>query len=60
MSLQERNNKLIELKKELMQAQSQVATGTSLKNPGKIKSIKKTIARIYTLVNQKAETKKYE
>ena len=58
LSEQERKNKLAELQKELMQAKAQVATGTSLKNPGQIKVIKKNIARIYTLAHQKEETKK--
>lgn len=60
LSEQDRKNKLSELKKELMQARAQVATGTSPKNPGRIKVIKRTIARIYTLANKKEEAKKHE
>lgn len=47
---------LDELKKELMKLNTRRATG-SLDNPGKIKQIKKTIARILTLLNQKSENK---
>ena len=57
---QDRKNKLSELKKELMQARGQVATGTPPKNPGRIKLIKRNIARIYTLANQKGESTKHE
>ena len=41
--------KLTELKKELMKLLSQVAAGTVPRNPGRIKVIKKTIARIHTI-----------
>ncbi len=58
MPLPERNNKLSELKKELMQARAQIATGTSPKNPGRVRAIKRTIARIYTLAQLKEEPKK--
>ena len=41
--------KLQELDKELMKLRSQVASGTVPRNPGRIKTIKKTIARIHTI-----------
>ncbi|MBU0757255.1 MAG: 50S ribosomal protein L29 [Nanoarchaeota archaeon] len=41
-----------EMKKELIKLNAQVATGTTLKSPGKIKQIKKNIARILTIKNQ--------
>ncbi|MBI4141507.1 50S ribosomal protein L29 [Candidatus Woesearchaeota archaeon] len=43
-------NKRIELYKELMKENAQIAIGTLPKNPGKIKLSKKTIARINTLL----------
>jgi len=46
--------KIQELQKELMKDNAQVATGTIPKNPGKLKLAKKTIARIRTLLSQKA------
>ena len=60
LSEQDRKTRASELKKELMQAKAQIATGTSPKNPGRIKIIKRTLARIYTLANQKEETRKHE
>ena len=60
LSEQDKKSRLSELKKELMQAKAQVATGTSPKNPGRIKIIKRTVARIYTLANQKEENQKHE
>jgi len=43
------DDKMVELKKELIKINAQVAIGTVPENPGKIKEIKITIARIYTL-----------
>ena len=39
--------------KELMKANSQIATGTTPKSPGRIKDMKRTIAKILTIQNQK-------
>lgn len=50
--------KMQELQKELMKDNAQVATGTIPKNPGKLKLAKKTIARIHTLLSQKASPAK--
>ena len=46
-------NKMLELKKELMKINSQIAIGTIPKNPDKVKNIKRTIAKIITIKNQK-------
>ncbi len=55
----ELKTKLIDLRKELMRYNSQVATKTTPENPGRIRLIKKTIAKIYTQLNQrKMELKK--
>lgn len=51
--LKEKKN---ELYKELIKENAQIATGTTPKNPGKIKLTKKTIARINMLLVE--ETKK--
>lgn len=56
-------NKLVELKKELMKINSQIAIGTALKNPSKVKEIKRTIAKILTINNKtltKEEAKRNE
>ena len=47
------NEKMIELKKELVKINSQVAIGTALKNPGETKKIKKMLARILTINHEK-------
>ncbi len=56
MQADEMNSKLIELRKELMKSNSQVATGTVPKNPGQIRQIKKTIARILTIRREKQKS----
>ena len=50
-------NKIVELKKELMRINSQVAIGTIPKSPGKVREIKRTIAKILT-IKQKGGSKK--
>lgn len=46
-------NKILELKKELIKINAQIAIGTVPKNPGQVRNIKKTIAKILTIQNQK-------
>lgn len=46
--------KMLDLYKELMKDNAQVATGTIPKNPGKLRLAKKTIARINMILAQKA------
>ena len=41
--------KLTELKDELMRLYSQKSVGKTLQNPGKVKEIKRTIARLLTI-----------
>jgi large subunit ribosomal protein L29 len=53
LSRQNLEKKLIDLKKQLMQINSQISTGTPPENPGGIKHIKKTIARIVTFMKNK-------
>ncbi len=54
----ELNEKLLELRRELIKENAQVAIGTIPKNPGKLKQTKKTIAKIKTLLNKAEEAKK--
>ena len=49
------NEKKVELKKELVKMNAQVAIGTALKNPGQIREIKKTVARILTIEQEKGK-----
>lgn len=53
MSKPDLESKLIELKSELMKLNSQVATGTTLKSPSKIRKIKRTIAKILAIRHDK-------
>lgn len=41
--------KLLELRKELIKLESQRATGAQITSPGKIRAIKRTIAKILTM-----------
>ena len=51
------DEKILELKKELVKINAQVAIGTALKNPGQVKKIKKNIARMLTIKNQRNKNK---
>ena len=57
MSEDDLNSKLYELRLELMKKRGDVEIGT-IKNPGQIKEIRKTIARILTIKRKKKEEKK--
>lgn len=48
MSKDKIESQLLELRRELIKLNTQVATGTTLKNPGQVKNIKKNIARLLT------------
>ncbi|MHC1635914.1 MAG: 50S ribosomal protein L29 [Candidatus Methanospirareceae archaeon] len=48
MSGKERNEELDSLVKDLMREYGMIATGGSLDNPGKVREIRRTIARIKT------------
>jgi len=54
----ELEEKLTEIKKQLMKDNTQVSSGTTPKNPGLIKANKKTIARILTILKQKQKEEK--
>ena len=42
------NEKLLELKREMIRYNAQLSTGTPPENPGKLRAIKRTIARLNT------------
>ena len=46
-------SKLLEMRKELMKINSQIAIGTVPKTPSRVKEIKKTIAQIHTIRKEK-------
>ncbi|MHA1238727.1 MAG: 50S ribosomal protein L29 [Candidatus Odinarchaeia archaeon] len=52
MSNEERLKKLSELRAELAQQRVMVASGGAVENPGKIRAIKRTIARILTIMRE--------
>jgi len=54
----ELKTQLDNLRKELIKENAQVASGTTPKNPGNLKAIKKTVSRILTLIHEKEENKK--
>jgi len=58
MSKEDLENKLVELRKELIKVNAQIATGTSIKNPGQLKKTKKTVAQILNTLKSKEGDKK--
>ena len=57
LSKKELRAKLEELQKELMKLKSQVASGATPENPGRIKEIKRSIARIMLMKNKEVVEK---
>lgn len=49
----EYDNKMKELRKELIKINAQISTRTPPENPGKVKQVKKTIARMLTILHEK-------
>ncbi len=47
--------RVLELKQELAKERALVASGTRSENPGKIKKLRRDIARLLTVKNQKKE-----
>ena len=54
----ELQNKLQELRKQMMKDKTEIGKGSQMKNRGQYHLGRKTIARILTLLNQKKEGKK--
>ena len=52
------SNRLNELRLELVKEKSQIAVGGSPSNPGRVREIKKTIARILTEQKRRGEKAK--
>ena len=52
------NEKVTELKKELVKINAQIVIGTAIKNPGQVRELKKTLARIMTIQQEKSKTVK--
>jgi large subunit ribosomal protein L29 len=54
MPLEERKKKLDEIKAELVRLKTTVASGGTIENPGRIKELRKTVARILTIEREGA------
>jgi len=57
MSVKELEEKLQEIRKDLIKENAQVAIGTTPKNPGKLRNQKKMVAKIKTAMTMKGVTK---
>ena len=55
MNLKERNDKLYELRNELMHEKGIAAMGGAPTNPGKIRALRISIARILTIMKEEGE-----
>jgi large subunit ribosomal protein L29 len=55
MSTIEREKKLDDLRKELFKLRSESAMGGTMQSPTKIRELKRSIARILTVMNEKYE-----
>ena len=60
MSLDEKRKKLAEYKEELAYQRSLLASGNVTDSPGKIRFLRKTIARFKTFINQDLREMQYE
>lgn len=54
---EELETKLVELKEDLAKQRGQIASGTRPENPGKMKPIRKTIARILTIQQSRKQNR---
>lgn len=52
------DSKLDDARKEIIKLRAQAAVGTTLQNPKQIKSLKKTVARLLTVLKEKENSKK--
>ncbi len=53
MTVDQLSKKLVEVKKDLIKINAQVAAGTVPENPGNVRNVKKTVARILTIMHEK-------
>jgi len=52
MALEERTRRLGEMRAELSRLRTMISAGGSIENPGRIKALKKTIARLMTVTRE--------
>jgi large subunit ribosomal protein L29 len=52
---EERQERVQELRTELIKIRTMIKAGGSVENPGRVKALKKTIARIMTVMNEEGQ-----
>jgi large subunit ribosomal protein L29 len=55
LATEEINSKILEMKKELAKERARISSGTKSENPGKIKKLRRDIARMFTELNKRQE-----
>lgn len=60
MSSEDREKRLSELQTELVRLKTMIKAGGSIENPGRVRLLRKTIARILTIENEPKPVKKEE
>lgn len=55
MDTEERQKRLQEFRTELIKIKTMIRAGGSVENPGRVKALRKTIARILTVMNEEAQ-----
>ncbi len=58
MSSEDRVKRLTELRTELMRLKTMIKAGGAVENPGRIRELRKTIARILTIENEQPKSAK--
>ncbi len=54
MTSEQRNKRITELKTELSKIKTLIKAGGSVENPGRVKALKKAVARIETVIHEEA------
>jgi large subunit ribosomal protein L29 len=55
MDTEERQERIQELRTELIKIKTMIRAGGSVENPGRVKALRKTIARILTVMNEEGQ-----
>ncbi len=58
MSSEDRRKRLTELRTELMRLKTMIKAGGAVENPGRIRELRKTIARMLTIENEQPKSAK--
>jgi len=58
MSTEEQKKRIMELQTELVRQRTMVKAGGAIENPSRIRELRKTIARILTVINEEVEKEK--